>query len=103
MAVYLIFNITCLKFLPSYEEPMRSTNEILEYVHERLDGQTHLVFTVVDPRTRYQQLDWQLGLKNKFKQLGVESVMYVDDTNCTGSCIRLVFEDTEYFKLIAIP
>ena len=103
MSCYLIFNVTCLKFLPDYERPLRSTNEILQYVDEKLDGRAHMVYTVIDPRGHSVQLDWQLGLNNKFKQLGVKSILYVDDASCTGSCIRIVLEDTEHIKLITNP
>lgn len=106
ISCFLLFSVTCLKFLPEYEQPIRLSNQVLEYVHEKLDGRTDLVYTVVDPRGRSQLvdwLDWVLGRAEKFKQIGVKSALLVDNTNCTGSCIRIVFEDTERFNFVTSP
>jgi len=100
---YLIFSLICLQFLSDYEQPIRTTNEILEYVHEQLDGKTQLIYTIIDPRDRINLLDWQLGRSAKFNQLGLEQIKYVEPDQCLGSCIKLVFENTERFNLITHP
>ena len=100
---FLLFNVVCLKFLPDYEHPMALSNEVLEYVHEKLEGRTELVYTVVDPRGRPELVKWidsALGVDYKFKEVGVKSTSYVDNRLCRGSCIRLVFADTARYKLV---
>ena len=100
---FLLFSTACLRFLPIYENPMRLSNEILEYVDKNLDGQTQLVYTIVDPRARPELInwmDWVLGLSDKFKQIGVTSVISVSNDKCIDSCIRIVFADSERFVLI---
>jgi hypothetical protein len=103
LSCYLLLSITCLRFLPSYEEPVRTTNEILEYVHQQLDGRTEMRYTIIDPRGRSQQLTWQLGYGDIFAQIGVSSALYVDEASCTGSCVRIVFEDSRRFNLVTNP
>ena len=103
LSSYLIFSLSCLQFLPKYEEPIRTTNEILEYVHEKLDGRTQLIYTIVDPRGRSNQLDWQLGRLTKFDQLGLQKISYVAPNICSGSCIKIEFQNTERFNLINQP
>jgi len=101
LTCFLVFSITCLKFLPDYEQPIRLSNQVLEYVHEKLDGRTQLVYTIVDPRERPEitnWLDWVLGRGDKFKQIGIKSALLVENKNCAGSCIKLVFADTYQFK-----
>lgn len=102
VSCFFLFSTACLKFLPIYEEPMRLSNEIFEYVQKNLDGQTELVYTTVDPRARPELIawtDWALGLGDKFKQIGVKSVLFVGNDVCTGSCIRIFFADSERFVL----
>ena len=97
---FLLFSTACLKFLPIYEDPMRLSNEVMEYVHENLDGRTQLVYTIVDPMNRPQLIgwiEWVLGYGDKFKQIGVKSVSFVSNNECTGSCIKLVLADSERF------
>jgi hypothetical protein len=103
VSCYLVFSVTCLKFMADYEEPIRSSNKIFEYVHEELEGQTEMSYTIVDPRGRYQQLDWQLGYGDKFKQLGVTSASYLEEAKCVSPCIRIIFKDTKYFDLVNNP
>ena len=100
----LLFNVACLKFLPDYEHQMNLSNEVLEYVHEKLDGQTQLVYTIVDPRSRPELtswLDWQMGEGNLFKQIGVKSAVNVDKNLCSGSCIKITFADTERIDFVS--
>ena len=97
---YLISGLIFLQFLPKYEEPIRTTNEILEYVYEKLDGRTQLIYTIVDPKGRSNQLDWQLGRSTKFDQIGVQKILYVTPDRCFGSCIKIEFQDTERFNLV---
>ena len=97
---FLLFSTACLKFLPIYEDPMRLSNEVMEYVHENLDGRTQLVYTIVDPMNRPQLIgwiEWVLGYGDKFKQIGVKSVSFVSNNECTDSCIKLVLADSERF------
>ena len=103
VSILLLFSVTCLKFLPDYEEPITLSNEVLEYVDGKLDGRNQLVYTIVDPRSRPELinwLDWVLGRAEKFEQIGVKSARYVDNRQCTGSCVKLVFEDTERFSFV---
>ena len=98
---FLLFSIACLKFLPIYEEPMRLSNKVLDYVDENLDGETQLTYTIVDPMNRPQSIqwiEWVLGYGDKFKQIGVKSVSFVSNDECTGSCIKLVLADSERFN-----
>ncbi len=104
LSTYLIFSLSCLQFLPDYEQPIKLSNNVFEYVDEKLDGRTELVYTIVDPRARpgmIDWLDWVLGRGNKFEQIGVKSAVLVSNSQCTGSCIRLVFEDTERFNFVS--
>lgn len=103
LSCYLAFSLSCLQFLPKYEEPIRTTNEILEYVHDQLDGKSQMFYTIIDPRGRSNLLDWQLGRFMKFNQLGVKRAMYVEPSKCSGGCIRIEFQDTERFNLITEP
>jgi hypothetical protein len=103
VSILLLFSVTCLEFLPDYEEPITLSNEVLEYVDGKLDGRNQLVYTIVDPRSRPELinwLDWVLGRAEKFEQIGVKSARYVDNRQCTGSCVKLVFEDTERFSFV---
>lgn len=100
---FLLFSVTSLRFLSEYEMPLRLSNDILEHVHERLDGRTELVYAIRDLRGRprlINWLDWSLGRGDKFKQIGVESVIRVADEDCSGSCIRLTFADTSLYKFV---
>lgn len=111
MSCLLLFNITCLKFLPEYEAWTRIPNQILEHVHEELEGRTDLVYTVVDPSgTTLGNLQWSLGYGSSFKQIGVKSFLQVDNSTCTSlnnykkqTCISLVFEDAERFRFVTNP
>lgn len=103
ISCFLLFSVACLKFLPDYEKPVFISNQVLEYVDEKLDGRTHLVYTIIDPANRPQLIDWMdwvLGRGDKFKQIGVKSVRYVGNNKCQGSCIRLVFTDSERFEFV---
>jgi hypothetical protein len=103
LSSYLILSLSCLQFLPKYEDPIRTTNEILEYVHEKLDGRSQLIYTIVDPRGRSDLLDWQLGRFTKFDQLGVQKILYVAPNRCFGSCIKIEFQNTDRFNLVTQP
>lgn len=103
IACFLLSSVTCLKFLPDYEQPITLSNQVLEYVDEKLDGRNQLVYTIVDPRDRPELinwLDWVLGRGDKFKQLGVKSVRFASNNECQGSCVRLVFTDSERFEFV---
>jgi hypothetical protein len=103
---FLVFSVACLQFLPSYEMPLRLSDEVLMHVQKNLDGQTRLRYAIVDPRGRPQLvnwLDWTLGREAKFKQIGVQSVRLVDSRTCSYPCIRIEFEDSEVFDFAAKP
>lgn len=103
VSCFLLFSVACLKFLPDYEKPVTLSNDVLEYVDEKLDGRTQLVYTIIDPRNRPELvnwLDWVLGRSDKFKQIGVKSARYVGNSDCNGFCIRLVFADSERFEFV---
>ena len=100
---YLIFSVACLNFISNYEEPIRSSNEIFDYVHGKLNGKTEMSYTIVDPRNHFQQLEWQLGYNNKFKQLGVTTSVFVEDSKCLEPCIRIVLKDKRRIELDTRP
>jgi hypothetical protein len=95
-----LLNVISLRTLSKYENPVRSTNRIIEFAQRENKSHPDRYLFINDPENRTTQIQWQLAYGGVFSQFenSLRGVIFYD-SNCTERCIKLNLKSVKTIEI----